>query len=494
MPSPTASTSTATKKGSHQHPTINAGLQIILSLNLLSGFLKVWDHITLLSLSKSHRQHWKSYWVHQRAPYVREGRLQWSNKTVMEEAIKKGDVSTFKGIVWAIPKEVYETEEWRSIMGNALLTVTKSQMFKDLIDRGYPSSPTGFGVEHKVLMQAYQNQRLDLTKILVSSSHWKRIRENLQASLPDPDYIYNAIAELLALAAATKCHLFNTLLQELPRSLDSAKGMTAIIKALEPYPGVDPKTMERLIVLTDIIGSGEQRTLETSLRRVMAGAIERGRGDSVLPLLTTKIITSRRGRLLWKAAPANHERIVKVILDEGVDPDSYDGKVWIAAAEYGSTGILKMLMNAKTVGYHHDGNKESSFNNTLGICVNKACSNGYIYRSHLPAVEYLLSIGAPLTSEQLINALKSERPVELTKAFINAGINLNFIGSRALMIATNRRHIPLIKLLIENGVSPNSLNGYVMKYAAASMKRSECTTMIEMLINAGANVNVAMPD
>ncbi|KAJ3284251.1 hypothetical protein HDU76_008329 [Blyttiomyces sp. JEL0837] len=412
----------------------------------------------------------------------------------MEEAIKRGDVSTFKGIVWAIPKEVYETEEWRSIMANALLTVTKSQMFKEIVDRGYPSQPTGFGIEHKVLMQAHQDKRLDLTKILLSSSHWKRIRENLQASLPNPDYIYNALADSLALAGATKHNSFNTLLQELPRSLDSVKGITAIMNALKAYFGVDPTTMEKLIALTDIIRGGEHRKLETKLRKTMAGAIERGRGDAVLKVLTSKIISNRRGTLLLKAAKAQHERIVETILEDGVNTDSYDPEVLIAAAENGSMGILKMLMDARKVGYHQDGFNDSRFDHTLGICLNKACVDRYRYKNHLPVVEYLLSIGAPLTSEQLINALRSKRSMDIMEALVNAGINLNFIGRQALVIAANQRNMPMIKLLLENGVSPDCFNGYVVKYAAESMKKSECTTIIEMFINAGANVNIAMPE
>ncbi|KAJ3284250.1 hypothetical protein HDU76_008328, partial [Blyttiomyces sp. JEL0837] len=73
------------------------------------------------------------------------GKLQWSNKTAMIDAIKKEDEPLFKGILWAIPTEVYETEEWRSAIANILLTTSVSTsigMFKEVIDRGHTSNPT----------------------------------------------------------------------------------------------------------------------------------------------------------------------------------------------------------------------------------------------------------------------------------------------------------------------------------------------------------------
>ncbi|KAJ3300146.1 hypothetical protein HDU76_006150, partial [Blyttiomyces sp. JEL0837] len=489
---------------------IHAGLEIILSLSLLSTFLETRDHITLLSVSRYYRQHWNTYCIHQRAPFVHLARHLRSNKSAMVDAIDKEDEALFKGILWAIPTEVYETEEWRSIMANILINTqaAKNQyIFKDIINRGYRSNPTGFGIEHKILAQANRNKRLDIVRILLTSPHWRRIKYNLQAAIPNKDSIYNVVADSLKLATAcAHSRLIDILLQELPRGLDATNGITIITKALEfdnyvdeegfELAGVpDTKMIEKLVVfISDIRQAMTISKLPKSLQKAIFGVFSKGKGEFVETLILGGIISARSEKLLLTAVEHGHEGIVQAALDAGVDPDVFYGKALDIAVENGDLGILKLLINAKSTSDIRERANQAanphSFDKLLVAPFNTACSGGLLRQE---VVEYLLSIGAPVTCKVVFNAVRTKGSQVLTM-LINAGINLTFIGKHVLMKAILAGNLPAFQTLIKAGVSPNHFNGNIMRKAAEHFNTTDCPKAIEILINAGSNVNLAMPE
>ncbi|KAJ3272176.1 hypothetical protein HDU76_010960, partial [Blyttiomyces sp. JEL0837] len=334
-----------------------------------------------------------------------------------------------------------------------------------------------------------------------------RIKHNLQAAILNKDSIYNALADSLKLAT-TSAHsgLIDILLQELPRGLDATKGIAIITKALEFDNYVDEegfelaevpdtKMIEKLVVfISDIRQAMTISKLPKSLQKAIFGVFSKGKGEFVETLILGGIISARSEKLLLSAVEYGHEGIVQAALDAGVDPDVFYGKALDIAAANGDLGILKLLINAKSTSDPRERANQAlnppSFDKLLVTPFNTACSGG---RLNVIVVEYLLSIGASLTCEIITNAIK-KRGAEVLATLINAGINTASIGKEALLTAANERNLPAFQTLIKAGVSPNQFNGNIMRNAAELFNITDCPKAIQSLIDAGANVNLAMPE
>ncbi|KAJ3276934.1 hypothetical protein HDU76_010495, partial [Blyttiomyces sp. JEL0837] len=299
-------------------------------------------------------------------------------------------------------------------------------------------------------------------------------------------------------AATSDEDSLDTILQELPRGLDATTAINIITKALQ-LEAIDAELIEKLIVLiSDIIPTIEVSKQNRSLWKCIFTVVEHGKGYLVEPLVTSGILSARSDKLFIAAVKSGHEGIARATLHAGVDPHVLHGKGFIVAAGKGNLKLLKMLVDAKTVNQSElesaleGGNQAvpSPFDETLVACLNSACSGG---PSHIDIVEYLLSIGAWLNCEQLINAPKYPGGSKVLTTLINAGINTAFIGKQALLTATNERNLPAFHTLIDVGISPNCFKGEIMTRVAETFNERDCPEAIEILNSAGADFNLAMP-
>ncbi|KAJ3312873.1 hypothetical protein HDU76_002782 [Blyttiomyces sp. JEL0837] len=174
------STSTTTTAASD---TILAALDVLLSLNLLSPYLSEPDHIALLSTHRSHRRHWSHYWTHQRAPWVKIGLRHWHAGTTLSaisEAFASHSIEILVGVLWAVPKHVYESEVWKGLLSGWLVEAcrmtgrlcgTQREVGEGLVwallGRPYDRDRGCFGSEAVAVAKAGERRRLRTVSLIL---------------------------------------------------------------------------------------------------------------------------------------------------------------------------------------------------------------------------------------------------------------------------------------------------------------------------------------
>ncbi|KAF7130889.1 hypothetical protein CNMCM5793_003759 [Aspergillus hiratsukae] len=179
-------------------------------------------------------------------------------------------------------------------------------------------------------------------------------------------------------------------------------------------------------------------------------AAKQGKADLVKELLSAIDLDSKdeRGRtamydnVLRAASAEGHDKIVRLLLEDGADPNAQSGSALLAASKEGHDKIVKLLLNQGA-----DPNPQS------GSALLAASKEG-----HDKIVWLLLFNGAdpnPQSGSALLAASK-EGHDKIVQLLLNQGADPNAQSGSALLAASKEGHNKIVQLLLDNGADINA--------------------------------------
>ena len=196
---------------------------------------------------------------------------------------------------------------------------------------------------------------------------------------------------------------------------------------------------------------------------------------------------------LYKAAMDGHVEIIEMLLKAGGDPNIQTSQLFtplMAAAYYGFTEVVRLLVT-------HQGIEADLTDNLDQTSLYKAAGEG-----HIEVVELLLNAGANVnhqTDEKwtpLQTAVYNKRP-EIVKLLLNQNdIDLNATNSEdryALFHAITNNDTEMVKLLLDAGAEPNLAPKTIAPPLPTAGQRG-VLEILDLLIDAGADPNLPCPD
>ena len=186
------------------------------------------------------------------------------------------------------------------------------------------------------------------------------------------------------------------------------------------------------------------------------------------------------GTALQGAASGGYLKIIRLLLENGADVNVGEGSVLQEAASYGRLEIVRLMVE-----------NGADINGKGGYCkspLQEAASGG-----HLEVVEFLLDHGADLEVKegQVVSAFHMAAfggHLEVIKVLLENGSDVKVQGRTALPAAASRGHLKVVRLLLENGADVNAGGGYcgTAVQEAASGGHLE---VVKLLLDHRANVN-----
>lgn len=217
-----------------------------------------------------------------------------------------------------------------------------------------------------------------------------------------------------------------------------------------------PEERQRLDELITICLAGEIKTT------LLGEAVRKGDNATVLALLRLGMDKDGQGSRytpLMEAAGYGHLPVLRTLVDAGADVHSRSHGGFTAlylAADDGHTAIVTALLRAKA--------DKDAKTNTNETPLMRAAKGG-----HQPVVEALMAAGADL------NVRETDAPY-----------------STALDRAVAGGHNRVVKALTDQGVDVNAQGGHDFGGSALHLARGG--EVVDLLVNAGANVNQETPE
>ncbi len=196
----------------------------------------------------------------------------------------------------------------------------------------------------------------------------------------------------------------------------------------------------------------------------LLSASEKGHGECVKKLTTKSDI---------------HDKIT-----EFPDRSEFINKAMIVASNRGHSSVLETLISSGGNVNCHDFERKTP----LAIAADKGFTD---------LVKMLINLGAEIDfpDRNDWNALTHATTgghYDIIEVLLAAGGNVNFVGLRretALTLAATRGNTGLVKLLLKYGADINHLSIFGNALACASASRSGCSKTVEVLLQAGSDVN-----
>jgi len=277
-------------------------------------------------------------------------------------------------------------------------------------------------------------------------------------------------------------------IQDHDRGYEGCKGYTALMYAVEK---------EHNDIVKILIDAGANINIENkSGRNALYCAYEKYNKDAMKLLLAaganpnTIYDSWHQQPLLFNTIYDNQPDIAKLLIDAGADVNfkDKDGNRPLTLAINRNAIITEMLLNAKGI----EVTVQEPYYERDTPLIDAA------YNGEAKLVKLLIAKGAAVDAkngrgETALMQTAWHESTDIAEMLLKAGANVNIksnTGRTAIVIASNAK---MLKLLLEAGAEVNVQDEYGYTALNNAVTKKEATTMITMLLKAGAKINQGNP-